>query len=100
MSKEERPKRQGKIDTRLVDTGIYSTFEQHFVTDDGIDIPVGKIPIQSHKLVRKGEVLDYIAGEVQAAGDNGSEFKGEAQEAAKMLQKLKTALSESDVENA
>jgi len=99
MSKQKRQTKRGVIDTRLIDTGVYATFEQHFVSDDGTDTPVGRSPIQSCKAIRKGEVLAHIAAEVQGALGDDSEFKGEAKDASKMLGKLETALSESDVEN-
>ncbi|NQT15221.1 MAG: hypothetical protein HQ582_20865 [Planctomycetes bacterium] len=89
---------RGKIDTRRKDTGIFHTYVQYLVTEDGAEIPVGRFAIQSHKAIRKGEVLAYIAAEVQSALDDDSEFKGEAQEAAKMLQKLKAAMAESKLE--
>jgi hypothetical protein len=90
---------RGRIDTRLVNTGIYNTYEQHFVADDGTDIRVGRVPIQSQKPIRAGEVLAYIAAEVQTALHDGSGFKGEAQDAVKMLDKLKAAVAASDVES-
>ncbi|HUT89812.1 MAG TPA: hypothetical protein VMY37_09965 [Thermoguttaceae bacterium] len=99
MSKGKRPAKRGKVDTRLEDTGIYNTFVQYLVSDDGTDIPVGRFPIQSHKLIRKGEVLAHIEAEVQNALDDGTEFKGEARDAAEMLGKLKAAMAESDIEN-
>lgn len=88
-----------KTDTRLEDTGIYHTFVEYLVTEDGSKIPVGRFPVQSHKAIRAGEVLAYIAAQVQQALDDDSEFKGEAQDAAGMLEKLKAAMAESDVEN-
>ena len=92
--------KKGKIDTRLADTGLYYTYEQHLVTDAGVDTPVGRIPVQSHKLIRKGEVLAYIAAEVEHAVDDASEFKGEAEDAEKMLGRLNAAIDEADIENA
>ena len=99
MSKEKRPAKRGKVDTQLEDTGIYHTFMRYLVTEDGAESLVGRIPVQSHKLIRAGEVLPYIAAQVQQAMDDDSDFKGEAQDAAEMLGKLKTAMAESDAEN-
>lgn len=100
MAKKKRTtERQGKVYTRLIDTGIFRTYEKHCVLDDGTDIPSGKRPWQPLPLIRKGETLPHIEGEVQAALDDDGEFKGEAQDAAKMLEKLKVAMEGSDIGN-
>jgi hypothetical protein len=90
---------KGKVCTRLIDTGIFRTYEKHCVLDDGTDIPLERRPFRPLPLVRKGETLPHIEGEIQAALDDDSDFKGEAIDAEKMLQKLKIAMAEGDVGN-
>jgi len=98
MPNTKRQKNQlPQVSTRVINTGIYQTYEKHVVLDDGTDISLSKFPVQSHEAILAGEVLQHIADEVSQALNDDSDFKGEAADASEMLERLQTAMAESPV---